>query len=636
MKTSLDLKLTFDGPFNVGSGALGGSLADKPLVRDARGQPVIPGSTLKGRLRHEVERLAPVLLPDERPPCTSPVAERMCQGDQEPCPVCRLFGSPWLPGRLTFSDLVLVDPKFEYPPPGHLRYGVGLSRRRRVAEDQLLYTTEVVAPGVPLTFHGTIRGEVDEVDMSLLQAGLESLFALGGGKTAGLGWFELEVTIETEAPAALAIATSTPTASLAAPEGWLEVFVGLGSPLILGTESNEAYYRTTRNYIPGSVLRGALAQAILDACEHDPGALHEGCVFARLFGTLAAPIFEHLYPTTARARPFSLPIPLTARSCKYHPGFAGARRQDEEHHGVGDVLIRQAVYEQMLHSVLPAHYRPCCPDPECHADVEPFDGFMTLSRAGYFDRIEVPVRRASRTAIDRQRGVAADGQLYTLELIEPSDAEGRPTIFRGRVRGGTEQLALLHRWLPEVTSIGSGRTRGLGQVTVHVQTPDEVADPLPSLEKRLDAFNQAFRQEWDFYRRLAEAQGRSDFQPLPQDVTFFSLDLLSPAILAWQGVPVTVPLPAMLGLVGKVDLVRAFADYAPVGGWHMGARLPRRKQTSVVMGSVFLYRCQGHTEQALLNGLKDLEASGIGSDRARGYGRVLICQPFHYQAEVEL
>src|SRR5512143_3974677 len=120
MPTRMDVRLTFDGPFNVGSGAIGGSLADKPLTRDTRGLPMVPASTFKGRLRHEVERLAPILRPSEPLPCTSPAAETMCQGDVEPCLVCRLFGSPWHPGKLIFSDLTLTEPQFlttEDSPP---------------------------------------------------------------------------------------------------------------------------------------------------------------------------------------------------------------------------------------------------------------------------------------------------------------------------------------------------------------------------------------------------------------------------------------------------------------------------------------------------------------------------------------
>jgi len=242
--TRIEVTLTFDGPFNVGAGALGGSLADKPLTRDARGLPVIPASTFKGRLRHEVERLAPLLRPDEPPPCRAPTAETMCQGDGPVCPVCRLFGSPWQPSRLVFSDLTLTEPQFlqtvEQPPPGNLRYGVGLSRQRRVAEDQLLYTTEVFQPGTPLTLTGAISGELPPADRELLEAGLKSLFSIGGGKSRGLGWFDLTYTVietgEKDDPPAEAISIEEKEA--------LTVIIELQSPLLVGTDRTEAFYKT--------------------------------------------------------------------------------------------------------------------------------------------------------------------------------------------------------------------------------------------------------------------------------------------------------------------------------------------------------------------------------------------------------
>lgn len=633
MSKVIGIRLTFDGPFNVGAGALGGTPADRPLTRDARGLPVVPASSFKGRLRHQVEQLAGLFYPGDRPPCGSPQAEAMCQGDDEPCPACRLFGSPWRPGKLTFSDLELVEPSFLVeagsPPAGSLRYGVGLSRQRRVAEDKLLYTTEVVLPGTPLTLAGAIRGDLDEQELALLRAALDSLVAVGSAKTRGLGWFEMAVDVQDEPPPA-------PAPEVRPQDRQMEVIVTLQSPLLLGTDANEDYYNPTRSYIPGSVLRGSLARLLLAECRHGLGEPHDGCDFGRLFGGPAAPVFEHLYPTIGQDSPSStpnlyalpFPAPLTARSCKYHPGFRQAQDKADQGHGVGDLLIRQAVFEEMLDRDLPmpALYKPRCP--ACGEDAEPYDSFLVMARPGRFDSVSVPIRRTSRTAINRQRAVAADGQLYTLEVVEPQDNQRRPTTFRGRVQAAPEQVAILSQWLPRLAAIGRKQSSGLGHVKVKVGRPGELDDPLPPLAERIEAFNRKYREERASYER------DMGLEPLPADTCFFSLDLLSPAALSWRNLPVTGPTAEMLGLGGGVALQRAFAGHGLLGGWHLGAGLPRRTQPVVAEGSVFLYRCQGYSPRQLADRLGRLEIEGIGSDRARGLGRVLVCLSFHYQAEV--
>jgi len=195
MRFKMKLRVHFDGTFNVGSGAMGGSLAQRPMLTDWRGLPMVPASSFKGRLRHTCKQLAEAL---GQQTCDDPVAETMCQPEagQEPCPICRLFGSPWLESPLAFTDLTLVEPAFlaeaRIPPRTSLRYGVGLSRRSRVAQEQLLYTTEVFLPGGTVTLAGEISGQADDKDLGLLVAGLENLLTLGSGKTSGMGWCELE------------------------------------------------------------------------------------------------------------------------------------------------------------------------------------------------------------------------------------------------------------------------------------------------------------------------------------------------------------------------------------------------------------------------------------------------------------
>jgi CRISPR/Cas system CSM-associated protein Csm3 (group 7 of RAMP superfamily) len=195
MQILIDLTVSFDGAFNIGAGAMGGSLAQRPLLADWRGLPIIPASSFKGRLRHTCKQLAEGL---GHATCNDPRADEMCPGaipGVQVCPVCRLFGSRQTPSPLTFSDLPLVEPAFltqGTPPPTSLRYGVGLSRRRGVAADQLLYDTEVFMPGGTITCAGEISGHVDEADLGLLIMGLENLMTLGSGKTSGLGWCQVQ------------------------------------------------------------------------------------------------------------------------------------------------------------------------------------------------------------------------------------------------------------------------------------------------------------------------------------------------------------------------------------------------------------------------------------------------------------
>ncbi|MGA9380463.1 MAG: RAMP superfamily CRISPR-associated protein, partial [Phormidium sp.] len=55
---TINLTAIIDTALSVGAGGSSGSLADKPIIRNAKGQLIIPASQLKGRLRHECEKIA--------------------------------------------------------------------------------------------------------------------------------------------------------------------------------------------------------------------------------------------------------------------------------------------------------------------------------------------------------------------------------------------------------------------------------------------------------------------------------------------------------------------------------------------------------------------------------------------------
>lgn len=195
----LEITASLATPLNIGSGAQRGTLADRALLKDEDGWPYIPASALKGVLRHAVEQIAAGLGCDV---CVT--HQDMCPQGGRYCSVCKIFGSPGRQGKLYFERLTLVGPprvvqeraelrRQRVYPSTTQRYGVALSRRRGVAEDAFLYTTELLKPGTPLDFGGTLEGDLETGEIALVLAGLRSLTALGRGKTGGLGWLD-EVT----------------------------------------------------------------------------------------------------------------------------------------------------------------------------------------------------------------------------------------------------------------------------------------------------------------------------------------------------------------------------------------------------------------------------------------------------------
>lgn len=399
----------------------------------------------------------------------------------------------------------------------------------------------------------------------------------------------------------------------------LTIQVTLRSPLLLGVDREFAIFAETRDYIPGSVLRGSLARLLAEA-----GASAE---LETLFGAATPPlIFENLHPTPGTG--FAHPLPLSARTCKYQGGF----RSDDKYqaHGIGDILISQAMFERALlnpaSGPLPFLYQPRCP--ECGEEVtQPALRFYETVGLEYH-RARVPVRRQARTAINRSRYTAADQLLYVLETVEPGQSDGKPLLFQGQVRyQAPEQKNILEQRLSQIKWLGRGRSRGLGQVSL---TLVEAKPAEPPLRERLDRFNEAAQKERVVYEYLAGSQ------LFPADTFFIGLDLLAPTVFTRCGLPGAEPDLADLNLGPQVALYRGFVDTLIVGGWHLKAGRPRRKVLATQAGSTYLIGAPGWLLNDLEQILAPLEITGLGAERERGLGRVLISSPFHYQPEVIL
>jgi len=415
------------------------------------------------------------------------------------------------------------------------------------------------------------------------------------------------------------------------------------APLQIGTESGIGAYETTARVIPGAMLRGAVAQAALAHCtqpahqyDHAACPARITCPFWQLFNPEIEPLWGFAYPAQSG---MAWPLPLTARTCKREPGYPHRAGRGTHGHGVFDGLVGQFVYDlasdpffpqrallqpglgQAL-AQLPALLSTVCP--VCGEPLKPAAGVYAWDPAqGPFYPGHMPVRRAAHVGINRARGVAEDGLLFAQESLEP---QATSMDFHARVSVREEDVNALLPYLEEREYyLGRGRSRGHGHVRLWT-----AAANVGDLGTRVAAFNQAVAGA---FAHLQHAEPRLS-STLPG--TLFSVTLNSPMILALRGERLGILTPEVLGIPGAV-LLRSWARPELVGGWDGAARLPRRTQLAIQTGSVFVYWVpQAPADAQLLDSLTELELVGRGAERARGYGQLTVCAPFHTVNRIDL
>jgi CRISPR/Cas system CSM-associated protein Csm3 (group 7 of RAMP superfamily) len=212
---SYTITAIIDTALCVGAGSSSSSLADKPIIRNSERNLLIPGSQVKGRVRHECEKIARSLgwaisespnagkmvirRNDNDVPSEFRRSEYEILGYEETyhCLISQVFGDPILPSRIIFDDLICTELPENLPEV--LRPGVTINRRRRTAEEKKLYFLETSPANAKLQFQGEIHiqksltPETPDYAKALVWAGFRQIHALGGSKSAGLGWLSWEL-----------------------------------------------------------------------------------------------------------------------------------------------------------------------------------------------------------------------------------------------------------------------------------------------------------------------------------------------------------------------------------------------------------------------------------------------------------
>lgn len=411
----------------------------------------------------------------------------------------------------------------------------------------------------------------------------------------------------------------------------LRVIVEPKSPLVLGSGMDSAQnVRESRDYIAGSVVRGVLAQAILERLgEHKTsrralgGAVDASlrATFDALFAGASAVRFGYLYPTYLQGDGTasdafaheSFPAPITLLACKAH-------RTD---HHVLDAL------RGALRNELPPPFCRDCEQVGSEGRIERWRGYVLRRHDGTYDyRPGAPRRPLVRVGLNRWTEAAEEQILYVLEAIMPSAETNKPLAFVGFwtmiEQQWTQLKRLLDQFFPRDRNgyrlrLGSARARGLGEVRLwwHESPPPDDDD----LAGRLDRFQDGLPDTDKFLYFSLTA--RSPL--LVYDDTGSPARTLSPDVL--RGYLSTVP----KDLEPVEDAT--FIERETLTGWSQAWGLPKPLTSAIAAGSVFTYRVPKTERDAVLAFLKEIEDNGLGERRSEGFGDLAACDPFHVDCD---
>ena len=180
---TIEFTLQLDSPLHIGNGETPGVFA-----RDARGRPCIPATTLKGLHRASVRAVSVGL---GLRACESSTPEQMCHPlpPEQACPVCLIFGSPWLPGRLFYRDVLCSAQTVE-----DTRVVMPQSRKRQVAVGRFTTLRETLPANT--SFSGRIDLHLDQRNdpalLALALLGLRAITRFGAGSAHGYGLCHVE------------------------------------------------------------------------------------------------------------------------------------------------------------------------------------------------------------------------------------------------------------------------------------------------------------------------------------------------------------------------------------------------------------------------------------------------------------
>lgn len=378
-------------------------------------------------------------------------------------------------------------------------------------------------------------------------------------------------------------------------------------PIITAGIKPKNDYISTRDYIPGSILRGSLAEWLkIQNRTDDILPLVQQVRFGNFFPTVA----ENVY---------SLPFPITALECKLKGGFRNVPKKmsKDAGHGIRDSLFIAFVYSELermgAHFPVPMLLR--CID--CLGRMEKVTGYYAKLPEGWI-KVSTSKGVQTKVTLSRYRRTSQEQMLYRVVALRPRN------LFIGRIWTDNEEILDILKEAVENIGTGALTTRGFGTVRLRVSEFS-----IDSIRERLMVFNETLHKVWSDLVSLVNQIGFKI--PKKPEGTYFSVDLLSPAVLRNpQGLPT---LKLYLKIRDKwLEPIWYATQPVFVGGFSTAWGLPKPTFLGAAQGSVYLFSAD-LPEEELVSELERIETQGVGELTNEGLGEVIICHPFHREVK---
>jgi CRISPR-associated protein Csx10 len=351
----------------------------------------------------------------------------------------------------------------------------------------------------------------------------------------------------------------------------------------------------TQRFIPGTVIRGALAAAYLE----ESGGPDAG--FAALFLNRMVR-YGDLRIGDAR------PWPLSTRQCSARP----------DEHAKIDNLLREGAGRASPRE---------CPvvvgkDGEkvlrCKWKFEPPKGYYRYKQVDenspfQYCREEVRSHRLAHSQIDPEFLKARPGQFHSSQLLEPKQTfQG---FFHARDLGEETLKALISEG--RTVHVGRGRSRGQGRVRLSIY--QETGRSVERMIEKIRTLNEAAS-------RFAEFQGKVVFSCTLDSATLvYDRWLLSRSFLDATD---------LLDEPTGYTLASSFRRVADLSGWHAKGGLPKAETKVIAAGSCFLFQRDAPANreveyEKLARAFVNLEERGIGERLDEGLGEATFCRTLH-------